>query len=142
MKVESSKDKIIVYLFDDKYYDLNIKDTLINVFDKLNKYYNIEFKSSYILDLYVNKYYGMILEIDKKSFSLYDNVVNLKLNIKKDSLFLYEIEDVLNYLDYEIYHYNDRFFVNIKDININIFEDANIIYGTDVYKIIGKGIKI
>ena len=135
---------IIVYLLDNKKYneDSDIKKILINVFDNLEKYYNITFTSDYNLELYINKYYGMILEITENEDFIYDDIVNLKLNVLRDTLFLYEVDDPLEYINYEIYYYNDKFYVNAKREDINLIEDSNLVYGDIVYKIIGRGIKI
>ena len=144
MKVEMLSDKIIVYLLDNKKYneDSDIKKILINVFDNLKKYYNITFDSDYNLELYINRYYGMILEITENEDFIYDDIVNLKLNVLRDTLFLYEVDDPLEYINYEIYYYNDKFYVNAKREDINLIEDSNLVYGDIVYKIIGRGIKI
>ena len=114
MKVEMLSDKIIVYLLDNKKYneDSDIKKILIKVFDNLEKYYDIAFTSDYNLDLYINRYYGMILEIKENEDFIYDDIVNLKLNVLRDTLFLYEVDDPLEYINYEIYYYNDKFYVN------------------------------
>ena len=144
MKVEMLSDKIIVYLLDNKKYneDSDIKKMLIKVFDNLEKYYDITFTSDYNLDLYINRYYGMILEIKENEDFTYDDIVNLKLNVLRDTLFLYEVDDPLEYINYEIYYYNDKFYVNAKREDINLIEDSNLVYGDIVYKIIGRGIKI
>ena len=143
MKVECSQNKIIVYLFDEKYDNKDIKNILVNLFNNLNKYYNIELNDSYNLELYINKYYGMIVELQENKNKLNeDDIVNIKLNILKDTLFLYEVDEPLNYLDNEIYYYEDKFYINIKDKKFTIFENSNIVYGNEVYKIIGRGIKI
>lgn len=144
MKVEMLSDKIIVYLLDNKKYneDSDIKKMLIKVFDNLEKYYDITFTSDYNLDLYINRYYGMILEIKENEDFIYDDIVNLKLNVLRDTLFLYEVDDPLKYINYEIYYYNDKFYVNAKREDINLIEDSNLVYGDIVYKIIGRGIKI
>lgn len=144
MKVEMLSNTIIVYLLDNKKYneDSDIKKILINVFDNLEKYYNITFTSDYNLELYINKYYGMILEIKENEDFIYDDIVNLKLNVLRDTLFLYEVDDPLEYINYEIYYYNDKFYVNAKREDINLIEDSNLVYGDIVYKIIGRGIKI
>ena len=144
MKVEMLSNTIIVYLLDNKKYneDSDIKKILINVFDNLEKYYNITFTSDYNLELYINRYYGMILEIKENEDFIYDDIVNLKLNILRDTLFLYEVDDPLEYINYEIYYYNDKFYVNAKREDINLIEDSNLVYGDIVYKIIGRGIKI
>ena len=144
MKVEMLSDKIIVYLLDNKKYneDSDIKKMLIKVFDNLEKYYDITFTSDYNLDLYINRYYGMILEITENEDLIYDDIVNLKLNVLRDTLFLYEVDDPLEYINYEIYYYNDKFYVNAKREDINLIENSNLVYGDIVYKIIGRGIKI
>ena len=144
MKVEMLSNTIIVYLLDNKKYneDSDIKKILINVFDNLEKYYNITFTSDYNLELYINRYYGIILEIKENEDFIYDDIVNLKLNILRDTLFLYEVDDPLEYINYEIYYYNDKFYVNAKREDINLIEDSNLVYGDIVYKIIGRGIKI
>lgn len=144
MKVEMLSNTIIVYLLDNKKYneDSDIKKILINVFDNLEKYYNITFTSDYNLELYINRYYGMILEITENEDFIYDDIVNLKLNVLRDTLFLYEVDDPLEYINYEIYYYNDKFYVNAKREDINLIEDSNLVYGDIVYKIIGRGIKI
>lgn len=144
MKVEMLSDKIIVYLLDNKKYneDSDIKKMLIKVFDNLEKYYGITFTSDYNLDLYINRYYGIILEIKENEDFIYDDIVNLKLNVLRDTLFLYEVDDPLEYINYEIYYYNDKFYVNAKREDINLIENSNLVYGDIVYKIIGRGIKI
>ena len=144
MKVEMLSNTIIVYLLDNKKYneDSDIKKILINVFDNLEKYYNITFTSDYNLELYINRYYGMILEIKENEDFIYDDIVNLKSNILRDTLFLYEVDDPLEYINYEIYYYNDKFYVNAKREDINLMENSNLVYGDIVYKIIGRGIKI
>lgn len=144
MKVEMLSNTIIVYLLDNKKYneDSDIKKILIDVFDNLEKYYNITFASDYNLELYINRYYGMILEITENEDFIYDDIVNLKLNVLRDTLFLYEVDDPLEYINYEIYYYNDKFYVNAKREDINLIENSNLVYGDIVYKIIGRGIKI
>lgn len=144
MKVEMLSNTIIVYLLDKNKYneDSDIKKILINVFDNLEKYYNITFTSDYNLELYINRYYGMILEITENEDFIYDDIVNLKLNVLRDTLFLYEVDDPLEYINYEIYYYNDKFYVNAKREDIDLIENSNLVYGDIVYKIIGRGIKI
>ena len=144
MKVEMLSNTIIVYLLDNNKYneDSDIKKILINVFDNLEKYYNITFTTDYNLELYINRYYGMILEIKENENLVYDDIVNLKLNVLRDTLFLYEVDDPLEYINYEIYYYNDKFYVNAKREDIDLIENSNLVYGDIVYKIIGRGIKI
>lgn len=136
MKFESKLNTLIVYIFDKKYLNKDIDNITKNVFNILEKYYNYKINDSYEMKIYINKLYGIILEINIKE----NNFINIK--VLKDVLFLYEIEDPLKYLDNEIYFYNNKYYINLKKENLNILENSNIIYGNDVYKIIGKGIKI
>lgn len=136
MKFESKLNTLIVYIFDKKYLNKDIDNITKNVFNILEKYYNYKINDSYEMKIYINKLYGIILEINIKE----NNFINIK--VLNDVLFLYEIEDPLKYLDNEIYFYNNKYYINLKKENLNILENSNIIYGNDVYKIIGKGIKI
>lgn len=143
MKVENYIDKTVVYLIDEKEYNKDdIKKTLVKVFNELNKYYDYEFSDSYRLILYQNKNYGMILEIYNNDEKTDEDIVNLKLNILKDTLFLYEIEDALDFIDSEMYYYDGRFYISTDRIDFKLLENSTIIYGDEVYKIIGRGIKL
>lgn len=136
MKYEKMMDTIVVFVFNKKYLNKKIDDIIEIVFNNLKNYYNINYHESYQIKLYLNKYYGIILEIK-------DNKNDYKtINILKNVLFLYEVEDPLDYLDNEVYYYEGRFYINLKKRNIKIFENSNIIYDKEVYKIIGKGIKL
>lgn len=130
MKVERDNNKIIVYLYNEKY-NIKIISKVLNILDK---YYDYK-KESYYIKVYINKYYGMILEIYE------DNEYEIRIRIIKDSLFLYEIEDPLKYKE-DIYYYDDKYYINPKKKYIDILENTSIIYGDYVYKIIGSGIKI
>lgn len=142
MKFEKDLQKIVVYIYDDKVLKENIENIIKKVLFVLNNYYKFNFYSSYELMIYINEYYGMIIEIQNDEFDLSDNIVNLKVKILKSSLFLYETEDPLDYLDNEIYYYDGCFFINCKSIDNKLIENSNIVYGKDVYKIIGMGVKI
>jgi len=142
VKIENYNNTIIVYIYDKKYINNDIEDMIKNILNILKEYYNINITNSYDLNLYINKYYGMILEINKKNINSINNIVNIDLKLLKDTLFLYEVDDPLDYIDNEIYYYNNKYYINLKKININTLENSNIVYGREVYKIIGKGIKL
>ena len=141
MKVERCLNKIIVYIYNNKYFDKKIYDMIKQVLSDLKEYYYIEYYSAYNIKLYANKNYGIILEIENNG-NIADTTININLKILRDSLFLYQIQDPLNFFDNELYYYDDKFFINVKNNNIRLTEFTNIIYSEDVYKIIGKGIKI
>ena len=141
MKVMKYKNSIIVYIYNKKIKD--IKDTIKTILESLRKYYNYEINNSYNLKLYTNKYYGMIVEIiENDDDSIDKNIVNINLKILKDTLFLYEVNDPLDYLKNEIYYYDNKYYINIKEKNMSILENSNLIYGKEAYKIIGSGIRL
>ena len=142
MKVDILSDKYIIYIYDEKYKKTDIKQMLNNILNILKNYYNLNINNTSYLRLYINKYYGMIIEITKNDLESEIDIINLNLKIINDALFLYEIEDPLDYVNEDIYYYNNKYYLSIKKKSITIMENANIIYGKEVYKIIGKGIKL
>ena len=136
MRVELDNDLYIVYLYN---YDNDIKEVVKYVINELKEYYNVSYEG-YNIKIYINKYYGMILEIKEGYIS--KNGINIDLKILSDTLFLYQVDDPLDYLEDEIYYYDNEFYISTKKSNINLFENSNVVYKEDVYKIIGKGIKI
>ncbi|MBQ9024110.1 MAG: hypothetical protein IJ105_02680 [Bacilli bacterium] len=142
MKYEIISDMIIVYLYDKKYKNISINSLIINVFNVLKKYYKIPINNSYNIELYKNKYYGIILKIKDNDINYFNNTIDINLKILNDVLFLYEVDDPLDYINNEIYYYDNKFYINFKKINIDILENTKLIFGKEVYKIIGKGIKL
>lgn len=134
MKYTKDLNNIIVYIYDKKYLINDMNKLLEYTFNILKEYYNYTLDNSYKINIYINKIYGIIIELKE------DYYTNIK--VLKDVLFLYEIDDPLEYLNEEIYYYEDKYYINLKKEDISIIENSNIIYGNDVYKIIGKGIKI
>ena len=137
MKVEEVNNKIVIYIYNKQLLKKEIKDLVEYILDILDKYYSYEIYDSYYIKIYINKYYGVILELYKDDIDK-----KITLRIIKDALFLYKIDDPINYLKEDIYYYNNEFYLNIKKENINILENTNLIYGDIVYKILGSGIKI
>ena len=101
MKVEMLSNTIIVYLLDNKKYneDSDIKKILINVFDNLKKYYNITFDSDYNLELYINRYYGMILEITENEDFKKSSISRIKNSKKSAKRKNEELNEILNFLN-------------------------------------------
>lgn len=141
MKIKLYNDKILVYIYDKKYLNNDIKTMIINIIEDMDKYYNINIKKSYEIKLYQNKYYGMILDLKYIEKDNYD-IINIKLKVLKDTLFLYQVDDPLDYLDNDVYYYKNKFYINGKNISLQLLENSILIYGKDAYKIIGSAIKI
>ena len=126
---------IIVFIYDKKILKKEMKNIVKLVFEILEKYYNYKKTYSYNINVYTNKYYGLVIELNQ-------NDLSINLNILRNVLFLYEVDDPLNYLDEEIYFYENKYYINLKKIDETINENANVIYGKEAYKILGNGIKI
>ena len=108
MKVENINNKIIVYLFDNTIDISNINELnnkIKSIFIKLMKRYNYDFFGCNKVNVYHNKYYGLILEVEKLSNMVFNSyAIDLKITIYKD---------VLMYLEFDDYYFLD----NIKSLN-------------------------
>lgn len=144
MKIEYYSDKIVTYLIN-RHVKLEVEDIKQLLYDVLNNLienYNIDIRNNYDINIYINDLYGIVVELIKINSDSHDDFNSIGLNIVDEKLFLYEIDDPLDYIDNEIYYYDDKFYLNIKNIDINLFENVKIIYDDYVYKVLGRGVKI
>ncbi len=148
----------IIYLNNDyiKKYNLkleeNAQENFKKLLNKLKSIYNLELYGYYKINVYINKYYGIIIELfkeDDEYIKIFGDSLDLKILFKNDAKVYYEIEEYNKYnLDkYNIYYYNNKFYIeiiynnNIKEY-LNLLESSKIIYGTQLEKIINNLIKI
>lgn len=138
MKVDYYNDKIVVYVINRKASNdiIDIRDLLWDVFNNLIDNYDIDIRDNYDINIYINDLYGSVVEIIKVSED------STRLNVFFDKLFLYEIDDPLDYIENEIYYYNDKYYLNVDKLDIKLFENSKLIYDDFVYKVLGRGIKI
>lgn len=104
MKVELISNGYIIYLnqfnlinIDFKNMDI-LEDNFKNLLKKLNTYYHIDINGYYSINVYIDKYYGAILQIEKEDIGYYDYFDNdtIAMRIKKiETSFLYEVDDIL-----------------------------------------------
>ncbi len=144
MKFEKIDDKIVIYMPGENkvFSEDEIKSLVLKIMDKLSEFYKIELSNSYSVNFYRNEYYGIIIELIDDNIKFLDDIVNIDLNVSLDKLFLYEIDDPLEYIDNDVYFYNKKYYISPKKYDITIFEKSNVIYDDIVYKIIGRGVKI
>ena len=104
MKVEVISNGYIIYLNQFNLIDIDFKnmdileDSFKNLLKKLNNYYHIDINGYYNINVYIDSYYGAILQIEKESLDYYDYFESdtIAMRIKKiDADFLYEVEDFL-----------------------------------------------
>ena len=135
MKIEVKDGKIIVYLYQ---YRFSFKDKEIlhkeikTLFIKLIRKYNLELFGFNKVNIYENKIYGAILEIENVGIdNFYHEIIDLKINVYNDVSFFFEFDDDYNILNYhDIQMENNRYYLEIKnnDDIINYIEYGKIIY--------------
>ena len=121
MKI-STGDKIILYLNNQyikqkKYNNEKIEDNFKDIFETLKQYYNIKINGFYHIDVYSDSNYGIIIEMLPEDIDLdyYDNQVDMKI-IFHNKKFLYEIDEIEDYIHNKIYKYKDKYY--IEEFNI------------------------
>lgn len=123
MKVILCKDshyEIFLNQFEKK--EEKIEDYFKKLFQKLERYYHIELKGFYEITVYEDSFYGMILDLQKEDVDYYDFLckeVDMRIHIKEDSVFLYQVEDpfLLSFLKEKgkFYFYKSHYYFEVKD---------------------------
>jgi hypothetical protein len=158
MKIQTpNNDLTVIYL--NKYYlkdfDYNDKTSVEKYLKKLifnlKKNYNFSINGFYNLNIYTNKDYGMIVDINRidEDF-LFNNIIDMKVVFHFNNDFLYEIDDyyLKNQIIYQgnIYFYNNKYYlniINIDELNLTkLLEFSNIIYNDKIKDILSDGILI
>lgn len=127
-----------------------------NLFLILKDKYHINISGYCNVTLYQDNIYGVIVDIKKKFtdyFDYFDNQVDMKIDVAKNSIFLYKVNSLSNlcekyYSLFYIYLYEDGIYLKPKK-NINqlvlgsLIENSTIIYGDLCNKVLkyGKNIK-
>mgnify|MGYP003306300593 CR=1 FL=1 len=161
MKVNIIDDNnIIVFLnkFNIKNIDFsnreNIEKNFRNIFLKLKHIYKLDIKGYYDIKIYIDKYYGAVLEIehdDIEYIDYFDSQIDMRVNVIKDNEFLYKIDDIflndriINKID--IYNFKEEYYIKIKKELNNydmayILENSNLIYDNITFDILKLGNKI
>ena len=150
MKVVFKDNKIIVFL--NKNLNLDKKE-LENYFKKLflgiKDKYNLKLNGYYDINVYIDNYYGSIIELENEELEYYNyfNQIDMEIKVIKTP-FLYEID--YEYLDKEllsksiVYKQNNKLYFKITDKTIlnKIIECCKIIYGDKVKEIMKLSKKV
>lgn len=153
MKVKIIDDyNIIVFLSkSEKTIDFSSKDLLEDelkeLFKKLSSCYDINISGYYNIVIYIDDYYGAILDINREDmdYALYDDdQIDMRILIKNTS-FLYLIDDIfLDERDNTIYQYKGKYYLKLeKQLSLvemgKLLEYSNIVYDNKVEDIIKYG---
>lgn len=106
MKILFDDDHIKIYI-SKQYKNIrqdNIEEELKQFFINLNAYYKLELSGFYLVTVYIDKIYGVIIDMNKTDidyFDYYDDQVDMKITFKETE-FLYQIDDNLYFenIDY------------------------------------------
>ena len=137
MKIEKIDNKVIIYLFNE-HVDINdinnLNKKIKDIFLRIMKRGNCDFFGYNKVNVYHNKYYGIILEVEKiySSESNYP-MIDLKIVIYKDVPMYLVFDD---YYDFKkLKRHNGKYYLEISNkVNINKY----IEYGVVKYKKIAK----
>lgn len=134
-------DNITIFLSNSyiKNIDIENRESIEKLIHQINKKYNIELYGYYYVQIYIDKNYGIIINIKKEELEYMDyfnNALEMNIEIIEDS-FLYKVEDIFSIKDMlnklTIRKYDDNFYIEVKrtsDIDLGIIlENAEIIYG-------------
>ena len=142
MKIEYiSNEKFIIYV--NKYYYSyskdTIKDFIMNILKIIKKKHNIDIYSLFKIICYKYDLYGMIMVINRKNDTFYKYAKKTEIDIKIiDDIFLFEIDDYFlnNKVDGKLYIYNNKYYIELNEYDLNIVEHINkIIFGDEVIRI-------
>ena len=122
MKIKYDNDNIVIYLKGILLKDINA--LAYDISDKIKKYYNIDLKGFYKVNIYVDNLYGVVLEYIDEARDLYFNRLELNIN-KINTKFLYEVEDIFYFKINNIYLYNNKYYI---DNYLENMEISNIVY--------------
>jgi len=145
-RLNISKDDIgNIDIFD---YD-DVKSFIYKMLKKHITKYNL--KGLLFLDIYIDNYYGMIIDIKKKDNFLQKEYVEVKITFHLNNIFLYKVDyfDVIentNIKHQKIYYYKDNYYLEIiNEVSDNdylkLIEISNINYNNNE-EIIKKGTQL
>ncbi len=133
--------KLLVRIPKDKLDDLDIFDK-----DKLEKFVKKvvvmilkkkKIKGLVYLDIYIDNWYGMVMEFDVREVYLFDNQIDMKISFHIMNSFLYEMDYLMmreiGVMDEVVYYWNKKFYLEIineidNKLYMQMLEGARIRY--------------
>lgn len=152
MKLDINDNNLLIKIKDSGIKTLNFDDMSCvekyfkKVLLQLKDLYKIDIKGFYNIYAYIDLDEGIVLEIKKEDIDYYDSFHQLELRIiKENTIFLYEIDDIIDFLDKNltIYNYDNSFYVrnNYCSLNYDLYEFGKLVY-KDTANIIENGKKV
>ena len=127
MKIEYLDNKIIIYTTD-KNID-SLEEYFNNIIDELKNIYNINLKGFYHVNAFIDKEYGIVLELNLEDRDLYIDFSKIDLHIiKYDINFLFEIDDIFDIDVNNFILYNNKYYIDVNNISNDNIEFVKLIY--------------
>lgn len=150
MKLIFKDNKIIVFLNKPvKLKEIKSEDYFKKLFINIKNKYNLKLNGYYKINVFVDKFYGSIIEIENEEIDYYDYFNQIDMEIKViNSTFLYQInydyltKDILEKVN--IYKIKDKLYIKIleQDILNKIIEYSKIIYDESAKEILKASKKV
>lgn len=129
-----------------------LENNFRNIFIRLRDLYDIDIQGYFRVDIYKDKYIGIIVDIKKEDMEFFDYLdgqIDMHISIHADEVILFEVDDLYlisntltNKIAYYIYH--DKFYINVKEA-LTKFEKSyllefsnSILYGSMTKYILQK----
>lgn len=131
MKIEY-RDKLIIYLtnryLNNKNIEIsNIENCLKDICYSINKNYHIKLNGLYNIEVYIDKSYGIVLEIEKQEdFGYYIDQVDMEIVVHYNK-FLLKTNNLEPFYNHIIYLYKNNYYTD----NLDKIEMGKLIYKTD-----------
>lgn len=119
------------------------------LFLKLKDVYQVVIQGYYNIDIYIDSFYGAVIEIEKEELDYFeydDNQVDMRICIHQTSI-LYELEEYipLNPKEYDMIWYGNKWYAKLKqkvnDIYLGrLLEHSDIHYQEENEQILRRGI--
>jgi hypothetical protein len=154
MKIDFKDNNLIVFLNKkniddiDFYNKCELQKYFRELFLDFKNIYDLDLCGSYDINVYIDKYYGVILEIISIDDDYFDycDVVDMNIVFSKYKNFLYKMDTLVDNVDCDIYCYNGCFYYEPKNIDFFklgfLIENGEIIFGSDVFLVKKNGNKV
>ena len=154
MKINFGDDGcVVIYLYHnipsiDYKDEVDCEKFLKDLFVKLNNYYNYKIEGYYNVSVYIDDFYGIVLDLKREEFEYYDyfdNQVDMRISINK-SHFLYLIDDYdFDTNKFDVYKFLNNIYLlpkeKLSDLEFaKLVENSFIIYDNE--EIINRGILV
>lgn len=143
MRIELKDDSFIIYLHQNIIKINNFNQDLLEEYIKelilkIKKTFKIKISGSYIVNIYENRRFGLILEFSKQdNLDFFPDLIDLKLNLNKNSEVYVKVNDYFLLSKYQdTYYFKDNFYIDINQLlkkdEIYLSDFGKYIYGKEL----------